>query len=122
MTLKVFSVGASSSFIGSAVRDALGLPSHVRQGNYIVVAASKRAGAELAESLGVRISVRDPDYGSALGWPLADAVLAHATEPGVYVTTSMSRPGDFVLRFVGKDVTETVGRVGLGQVIRFADE
>lgn len=47
--LKVFSTG-NHGFIGPDVRDALGLPQHIRQARVLIVAATKRAASAMTDA------------------------------------------------------------------------
>lgn len=102
--LKVFSLG-NNGFIGSAVRDALGEPRHIRQAAVLVVAATKAAAIEVIERArsnpaGAYVALptrSDPEFRVAAGNDVAALRAAGLLDtPTVLVTSNSGGPAAVV--------------------------
>ncbi|MFI2663320.1 hypothetical protein [Micromonospora carbonacea] len=110
--LKTYTLG-NQGFINNHVRDALGLPSHIRQARVIAVAATKAAAVQVLADHGFpNHSIRDSEFRQGMGNDI-DALEAagQIAAPGVLVT-SMSFGGSLpVVRMQSGGVPVRIGRL-----------
>lgn len=122
--MKAYTLG-NHGFISSEVRDALGLPRHIRQASVLLVAATKTAAVQVAAERGIRAEARDPEFRVTDGpqvRALAEAGLLN--EPGVLVTPGVGSGGNSgVVRVDPGAPPVLVGRFdGYGTDARFVPE
>jgi len=109
--LKVYTLGIHG-FVGPTVRDALGLPDHIRQVQVNIVATTKAEAIRVAEAAGFYVSPRDTEF-RVDGSPLALSLLAAFVEPVVLASAMVgSRGNGAVVAIEGRDQVRRVGSVG----------
>lgn len=103
--LKSYTLG-NNGFVPPPAREALGQPVGRNQAHIVIVAATKRAAAELAESVGLRVVASDSEFRQID----APTIRAFAGDtPGVFASPMIRRDGDPVLELFANGL-RVVGR------------